>query len=143
MNTTQSQDPILLVEDNPVDVDLTLRAFRKRGLANPIVVARDGAEALQYIARWDAGEPMPVVILLDIRLPKVDGLDVLKELKQHPRYRRIPVVMLTSSAEERDVHAAYALGANSYIQKPVDFDRFMEVATQVEIYWCAINKPAR
>jgi CheY-like chemotaxis protein len=134
--------PILLVEDNPVDVDLTLRAFRKRCLANPIVVCRDGEEALQQIERWDAGDPVPLVVLLDIRLPKVDGLEVLRQMKAHAKYRGIPVVMLTSSGEGRDVDAAYALGANSYIQKPVEFDRFMEVAAQVELYWCAINKPA-
>lgn len=132
--------PILLVEDNPMDLDLTLRAFNKRRFINAIEVARDGEEALAYVARWDAGEPIPAVILLDINMPKVNGLEVLEQLKRHPMYRRIPVVVLTSSREDRDLAAAYDLGVNSYIEKPVSFNKFMEVADQIELYWCVTNQ---
>ena len=132
--------PILLVEDNPMDVDLTLRAFRRRNLTNPVEIARDGEEALAWMERWEAGEEMPVVILLDLKLPKVDGLEVLKRLKEHPVFKLIPVVVLTSSGQERDIREAYDLGANSYIVKPVDFDKFMEVAGQIELYWMVLNK---
>ena len=134
-----SQPAILLVEDNPMDVDLALRAFKKRRLTNPIEVARDGEEALAWIPRWEAGAPLPAVILLDLKLPRVDGLEVLRQLKGHTEFRRIPVVVLTTSAESEDVARAYELGVNSYIVKPVDFDKFMEVASQIEIYWTMIN----
>jgi CheY-like chemotaxis protein len=133
--------PILLVEDNPMDVDLTRRAFAKRKLINSVEVARDGEEALAWISRWDAGETQPVVILLDLNLPKVSGLEVLRTLKGHRVYRRIPVVVLTTSKEDADVDTAYALGANSYIVKPVDFEKFMDVAEHIEMYWGAVNTP--
>ncbi len=135
-----SARPILLVEDNPMDLELTLRAFKKRHLANPIQVARDGEEALGYLARWEAGELPPVVILLDLKLPKVDGLEVLRQIKRHREFAGLPVVVLTTSAEDTDIAAAYRLGANSYIVKPVDFDKFVDVAEQIEVYWCALNK---
>ena len=141
MSSTQS--PILLVEDNPMDVDLTLRAFKRRRLANPVEVARDGEEALAWLPRWEAGEPHPAVILLDLKLPRVGGLEVLRQLKSHPELRRIPVVVLTTSAESEDVKTAYALGVNSYIVKPVDFDKFLEVAAQIELYWTVLNEPLR
>lgn len=131
---------ILLVEDNPVDVDLTLRAFKKQKSTNNIVVARDGEQALQQIELWDKGAPVPTVILLDIKLPKVDGHEVLKTLKLHPVYKTIPVVVLTSSGDDRDISQAYKLGANSYIIKPVSFDKFIEVAAQIELYWTGLNK---
>lgn len=134
-----AQPSILLVEDNPMDVDLALRAFRKRRLTNPIEVARDGEEALAWIPRWESGAAVPAVILLDLKLPRVDGLEVLRQLKSHLEYRRIPIVVLTTSAESEDVARAYQLGVNSYIVKPVDFDKFMEVASQIEIYWTMIN----
>lgn len=134
------QPTLLLVEDNPMDVDLALRAFRRRRLTNPIEIARDGEEALAWIARWEAGEPQPAVILLDLKLPRVDGLEVLRQLKAHPKFRRIPVVVLTTSAENEDVSRAYELGVNSYIVKPVNFDKFMEVASQIELYWTVINE---
>lgn len=137
-----SARPILLVEDNPVDLDLTLRAFRQSHLANPIEVARDGQEALDWIARWQAGEPLPLVILLDIKLPRVDGIEVLRQLRAQEISQDLPVVVLTSSSEDRDVKAAYAHHVNSYIVKPVNFDKFMEVARQIELYWCLINRPA-
>lgn len=133
--------PVLLVEDNPIDVDLTKRAFARRKLANPIEVARDGEEAVAWIARWQAGAPTPLLALLDLKLPRVSGLEVLAQWKAHEISRAIPVVVLSSSAEDRDIEAAYRLGANSYIVKPVDFAKFLEVAGQIELYWCALNEP--
>ena len=141
MNPDLASQPILLVEDNPVDLDLTLRAFAKRKLTNPVHVARDGAEALSWLPRWESGEPWPVLILLDLKLPKVDGLEVLRQLKTHPTLRAIPVVVLTTSSEDIDMQKAYELGTNSYIVKPVYFDKFIEVAAQVELYWRLLNKP--
>jgi CheY-like chemotaxis protein len=132
--------PILIVEDRAVDLDLTKRAFARRKLLNPIEVARDGEEALAFIKRWEAGEPTPVFIMLDLRLPKVDGLEVLRHLKKHPTYCSIPVIVLTTSAEDRDMQEAYRLGCNSYIIKPVEFNKFMEVASQIEVYWGAVNR---
>lgn len=123
-----------------MDVDLTLRAFKRGHLVNPIEVARDGEEALAWIPRWEAGEPLPLVILLDINLPRVDGLEVLRQLREHPVSQALPVVVMTSSSEDRDIQAAYRLHANSYIIKPVDFDKFMEVAQQIELYWCLLNE---
>ncbi len=134
--------PILLVEDNPLDVDLTKRAFSRHKLTNPIHIARDGEEALDWIPRWEAGEPLPIVILLDLKLPKVDGLEVLRHVKNNSVTRAIPVVVLTSSAENRDITEAYSIGANSYIVKPVDFDKFVEVAGQIELYWTVLNNPS-
>jgi hypothetical protein len=135
--------PILLVEDNPVDLDLTRRALAGRKLANPIEIARDGEEALGFIPRWEAGEPLPALILLDLKLPKADGLEVLRRIKEHPAFRAIPVIVLTSSAGDADIKEAYNLGANSYIVKPVDFEKFVEVAAQIEVYWCVLNTPPR
>lgn len=134
--------PILLVEDNPMDVDLTLRAFKRRRVTNPIHVARDGEEALAWLPRWEAGEPWPAVILLDLKLPKVDGLEVLRQIKQHPTLRVIPVVVLTTSEESTDVQAAYQLGVNSYIVKPVEFEKFMDVSEKIDLYWTVVNKLA-
>ena len=136
MNT---QPAILLVEDNPMDVDLALRAFRRRRLTNPVEVARDGEEALAWMERWTQGEPLPAVILLDLKLPRIDGLEVLRQLKAHPEFRQVPVVVLTTSKENQDVRRAYELGVNSYIVKPVDFDKFVEVASQIEVYWTVLN----
>ena len=131
----------MLVEDNPVDLDLTLRAFAARNLTNPIEIARDGEEALAYIEKWKNGDPVPLVILLDLNLPKVNGLEVLEAIKKHPDFKTIPVVVLTTSSESRDVKTAYELGANSYIIKPIDFDKFIEVAKQIELYWSVLNRP--
>lgn len=133
---------ILLVEDNPMDVDLALRAFRRRRLTNPVDVARDGEEALAWLTRWEAGEEPPAVVLLDLKLPRVDGLEVLRRFKTHERFRRVPVVVLTTSAQSQDVREAYQIGANSYIVKPVDFEKFVEVAAQIEIYWTVVNAPS-
>jgi len=132
--------PILLVEDNPIDLDLTLRALAKRKLKNPVEVARDGEEALAWLPRWESGEPVPIVILLDLKLPRIDGLEVLRQLREHSIGKTIPVVVLTSSNEDKDIQTAYTLHANSYIVKPVNFDKFMEVASQIELYWALINQ---
>ena len=129
--------PILLIEDNPQDVDLTLRAFKKQRLINPIQVARDGEEAISWIPRWDSGESLPLIILMDLKLPKIGGLEVLRRFKEHPRLKLIPVVVLTSSSQNDDITAAYEYGANSYIIKPVNFDKFISVASEIEIYWLA------
>ena len=141
MSNNYKNPPILLVEDNPIDVDLTLRAFKKRNLTNSIHVARDGEEAVNFIDRWDTGEQIPLVILLDLNLPKIDGLEVLTILKTHPKYGTIPVVVLTSSTDNKDIERAYKLGANSYIIKPVNFVKFVEVASQIELYWNVLNEP--
>jgi two-component system response regulator len=136
---------ILLVEDNPDDVELALHALRKEHLANNIHVARDGEEAMDFlfcqgphVAR--SFERPPKLVLLDLKLPKVDGLEVLKRLKADARTRNIPVVILTASKEERDLIMGYGLGANSYIQKPVDFDQFRETIKTVGLYWLVINQ---
>jgi CheY-like chemotaxis protein len=143
MNTDSLIRPILLVEDNPDDIDLTLRAFARRKFANPINVARDGEEALAWQARWEAGEPLPLVILLDLKLPKLPGLEVLAQWKANSVSQAIPVVVLTSSTEDQDIAVAYKLGANSYIVKPVNFEKFLSVADRIELYWCATNQPPR
>jgi CheY-like chemotaxis protein len=135
---------VLLVEDNDADVELTLRAFRRRQFRHPVMVARDGEEALDYIHRRGAyaqGAPVPTLILLDLHLPKVDGLDVLRELKAHPIYRTVPVVVLTTSTEDRDIVRTYELGAASYILKPVEFDKFVTVVERIELYWLVTNVP--
>jgi two-component system response regulator len=131
---------ILLVEDNPDDEELTLRALRQYNVANEVVVKRDGAEALEYLFEHASQPPrLPEVVLLDIKLPKIDGLEVLRRLRQDPRTRRMPVVILTSSAEERDRLASYDLGANSYVRKPVDFLEFSEAVKQLGLYWLVLN----
>ena len=141
MSTELLNMPIVLVEDNPVDLDLTIRAFKKRKLSNPIIVVRDGEEAIELFNSWAVNAPKPVVILLDLNLPKVNGLDVLKHIRILDRFTKIPVVVLTSSSEDRDIESAYEMGANSYIIKPVDFDKFIQVAEHIEIYWSVMNQP--
>ena len=138
---------ILLVEDNADDVELTLRAFEKSQLADDVVVVRDGSEALDYLAGTGvhaerARSPMPAVVLLDLNLPKMDGLEVLKRIRANERTRRLPVVVLTSSNEERDVLRSYDLGANSFVRKPVDFVEFVEAARQLGLYWLVLNEPS-
>lgn len=130
---------ILLVEDNEDDIELTLIAFRRHNLANAIVVARSGAEALQYLHASDA--VLPTVVLLDLKLPHMDGTTVLRRIREHPATHLLPVVMLTSSAQERDRHATYSLGANSYIVKPVDFEQFVASAQHIGMYWLMLNAP--
>ena len=137
---------ILLVEDNPSDVDLTKRAFEKKHLANSLVVAHDGQEALDYLfgAGAYAGRNIanvPACILLDLKLPKLDGVTVLQTLKSDKRTRMIPVIVLTSSNEPRDVLKCYDLGTNSYIRKPVNFDEFVEAVSHLGLYWLVLNQP--
>jgi two-component system, response regulator len=137
---------ILLVEDNPNDIELTLHAFRRHNLANRIRVARDGVEALEFIfGAGREGEDIltspPRVVLLDLKLPKINGLEVLQRLKSDPRTRVIPVVMLTASREERDVIESYQLGVNSYIIKPIDFDQFVSAMRTLGMYWLLLNQP--
>lgn len=134
---------ILLVEDNPKDVLLTERAFQQSRIANELHVARDGAEALDYLHGSEAGtpaRPAPALVLLDLKLPKVDGLEVLRRIRQDERTRLLPVVILTSSAEDQDVLRGYGVGANSYIRKPVDFVQFAEVVKNLGLYWLMLNE---
>lgn len=138
---------ILLVEDNPDDVALTLRSLKKSNIMNEVVVVEDGAEALEYL--FGTGEYegrdtdiMPELVLLDLKLPRVDGMEVLKRLRADERTRLLPVVIFTSSREERDLIEGYNLGANSYVRKPVDFTEFAEAVRQVGIYWLLLNEPA-
>lgn len=134
---------ILLVEDNADDELLTIRAFQHHKIANTIDVAHDGAEALEYLfGGIAAAKPIPQLILLDLKLPKIDGLEVLKRIRSDPLTRLLPVVILTSSQEERDRIEGYKLGANSYIRKPVDFKEFSEVVKQIGMYWLLLNEPA-
>ena len=130
---------ILLVEDNPRDAELTLRAFAKSNLANNILVAHDGVEALE-IVHGRTGAERPRVILLDLKLPKLDGLEVLRQLKSDERTRAIPVVIVTSSNQDPDIKTAYDLGANSYVVKPVDFEAFMKIMSQLGFYWLMVNQ---
>jgi two-component system response regulator len=137
---------ILLVEDNPDDEALTLRALRKNNILNEVVVARDGAEALDYLFAMSkyAGRGItdwPAVVLLDLKLPKVSGLEVLKKIRSDERTRAMPVVILTSSKEEQDVTESYNLGVNSYVRKPVDFAKFVEAVKQIGLYWLLLNEP--
>ena len=129
---------IVLVEDNPDDQTLTLRALKKQNLANEIIVLNDGVEALAFLL--DPEKPLPHLLLLDLKLPKLDGLQVLRRLRSEPRTQLLPVVVLTSSDEDRDVIEGYRLGANSYIRKPVDFNQFTEAVRQLGLYWLVLNQ---
>lgn len=130
---------ILLVEDNPDDELLAMRALKKNNILNEVKVARDGAEALDYLEGLAGDETLPELILLDLQLPKVSGLEVLKAIRENPRTQLLPVVILTSSDEEKDMVSSYQLGANSYIRKPVDFSQFVEAVQQLGIYWLVLN----
>jgi two-component system response regulator len=147
MTDTEAVD-ILLVEDNPQDAELTIRALKKHNLANRLITVEDGAEALDFIfcrgkyATRNNGQS-PKVVLLDLKLPKVSGLDVLRALKQDEKTRAIPVVIVTSSREDPDIKTAYALGANSYVVKPVDFDAFAESVSSLGLYWLLVNQPPK
>jgi two-component system response regulator len=128
---------IILVEDNPDDERLAIRALRKGNVANEILVARNGEEAINMILSAD---PLPCVVLLDLKLPKIDGLEVLRRIRAEPRTKLLPVVVLTSSSEDRDIVESYSLGANSYVRKPVEFDRFTEAVKQLGLYWALVNE---
>lgn len=137
---------ILLVEDNPTDAELTMRALKRRNLANQVVWVKDGAEALDFIfATGDFSDrnpqDLPKLILLDLRMPKVDGLEVLQRIKAEENTRKIPVVVLTSSKEDRDIVESYKLGVNSYVSKPVEFDEFIDAVSTLGLYWMLINNP--
>jgi two-component system response regulator len=135
---------VLLVEDNPDDVELTIRAFKKSNIGNRVVVVQDGAEALAWLFGSDgdgAARPLPEVVLLDLKLPKVDGLEVLRRIRENERTRLLPVVVLTSSNEERDMVESYRLGANSYVRKPVEFSEFLDASRQLGLYWLVLNRP--
>lgn len=140
MPSQNIEKPILLVEDNPIDLDLTLRAFAAKNISNPIQVARDGEEALKYFEHWEKGDPLPIVILLDLNMPKINGLEVLEKLKAHAIFKSIPVVILTTSSESSDLKKAYQLGVNSYIVKPVSFEKFLEVVGHIDLYWRLTNR---
>ena len=133
---------ILLVEDNPNDIELTRHALSRHNIANELVVAEDGVEALEYLFGKDTEAPrkLPAVVLLDLKLPRVDGLEVLREIRGNERTRYLPVVILTSSNEERDIIDGYSLGANSYIRKPVDFGQFSEAIRHLGLYWLVLNE---
>jgi two-component system response regulator len=135
-------EPILLVEDNPDDVAFTLRAFKKNNISNEIVVAADGEQALALLLAEDATPPLrPGLVLLDVKLPKIDGLEVLRRLRADPRTQLLPVVVLTTSNEERDIVESYRLGANSYVRKPVVFSEFLNAANVLGMYWLLVNQP--
>ena len=138
-----SSRPVLLVEDNPIDLDFTLRAFRENKVANPVLICRDGAEALDFINLHSHPDDLmlPIVVLLDLGLPKVDGIEVLRQARQHPVWKRIPFVVLTTSSEDSDISSAYDLGVNSYIVKPVSFASFTEVFKLIKAYWLLTNEP--
>ena len=135
--------PILVVEDNPMDLDFMLQAFEEHAVLNPVIVCRDGEEAMQFIeahAQQDDHE-LPLLVLLDLRLPKVDGIDVLREARRRPVWKQVPFVVITTSRENADISRAYELGVNSYIVKPVDFAAFAEVVKQIKCYWLLTNEP--
>lgn len=143
--TNVEDTEILLVEDNPNDVELTMRALQKQNLGNKVYVVRDGAEAIEFIfasGKYAArqAENLPKVVLLDLKLPKVDGIEVLRRIKADARTRKLPVVMLTSSQEDRDIMEAYKLGVNSYIVKPVEYSNFLHAVSELGIYWSILNK---
>ena len=135
---------VLLVEDNPDDEELTLRGLRRTNLSNPVDVAHDGQEALDYLFgnHDQAAKPLPVVVLLDLHLPRVDGFEVLKRIRAEKRTHRVPVVILTSSSEDQDLIDGYDLGANSYVRKPIQFDEFASAIAQLGVYWLLVNEPA-
>jgi CheY-like chemotaxis protein len=136
---TDYTHPILIVEDNPIDLDLAKRAFLKCDILNPIQTARDGMETLSYIERWLSGEELPAIILLDLKLPKLNGLDVLRKIKQEKICSNVPVIVLTSSSDHGDIRTAYECGANSYLIKPIGYDQFLELIILINQYWIKSN----
>lgn len=142
INSESNHRSILFIEDNPMDIDLTVQALLDNGVVNPIVICRDGEEALQFAKRCVSSEvsELPTLILLDLRLPRVSGLEVLAWFKKDPVWKTIPITILTTSAEDQDLQAAYSLGVNSYIVKPVDSAAFDEVANRIQLYWIVTNR---
>lgn len=143
MSILREKKTILLVEDNPDDVRLTRRSFKENHIMNDLIVATDGAEALDYLLKTadDPDGQLPAVTLLDLNLPKIDGLELLQRIRAHPKLKRLPIVVLTSSKEQIDLVRSYELGANSYIQKPVEFDDFNRAVQQLGLYWLLLNEP--
>lgn len=137
-----SERPILLVEDNPDDVELTLHALRENGVHNPVTVAKNGADAVEKLfgKEGESSPALPVIVLLDLNLPKLSGIEVLKRIRGHDRTQMLPVIVLTSSKEERDLVESYRFGANSYVRKPVDFEEFHKAARQLSMYWLMLNE---
>jgi CheY-like chemotaxis protein len=134
--------PIMLVEDNPMDLDLTIQALEEHSVANPVVACRDGEEAIRYMDehRTPSDERLPILVLLDLRLPKIDGIDVLRHARADPVWKQVPIVVMTTSREHVDIQAAYQLGVNSYIVKPVDFASFADVMKTIKVYWLLTNE---
>lgn len=147
MNATlhlhSSMRPILVVEDNDMDLDFCMQAFEEHAIANPVIACRDGEEAVQFIdAHLTPEDPkLPLLVLLDLRLPKIDGIEVLRHARQHPVWDKVPFIVLTTSRENSDIGAAYEIGVNSYIVKPVDFSSFSEVVKQIKMFWILTNEP--
>lgn len=143
LNDRSPLRPLLIVEDNDMDLDFCLQALVEHAVSNPVIACRDGEEALQFIETHGAQEDpdLPLLVLLDLRLPKVDGIDVLRHARQHAVWRQIPFVILTTSSENADIARAYDLGANSYLVKPVDFASFADVVKHIKFYWILTNKP--
>ncbi|MDP3438741.1 MAG: response regulator [Azonexus sp.] len=143
LNYGSSLRPILVVEDNDMDLDFCLQAFEEHAIANPVIACRDGDEAMAFIdAHGDPHDPrFPLLVLLDLRLPKIDGIEVLRHARKQPNWQLVPVVVMTTSSDNADVKAAYQEGANSYILKPVDFSRFSEVVRHIKVYWILSNEP--
>lgn len=143
LNADSPLRPILIVEDNDMDLDFCVQAFVEHAIANPVIACRDGEEAQQFVdAHGTPDDPdLPLLVLLDLRLPKVDGIDVLRHARAHPVWRQVPFVVVTTSREDTDIARAYDLGVNSYIVKPVDFASFAEVVKQIKIYWILTNEP--
>lgn len=143
LNPHSSLRPILVVEDNDMDLDFCMQAFEEHAIVNHAIVCRDGEEALQYIDAHPAPDDphLPLLVLLDLRLPKVDGIDVLRYARQHSVWKQVPFIILTTSSENSDIGAAYQIGVNSYIVKPVDFSSFAEVVKQIKMFWILTNEP--
>ena len=143
LNPHSSLRPILVVEDNDMDLDFCMQAFEEHAIANPVIVCRDGEEAMQFIdAHPTSDNPrLPLLVLLDLRLPKVDGIEVLRHARQHPVWKQVPFIILTTSRENSDIGTAYQVGVNSYIVKPVDFVSFAKVVKRIKLYWILTNEP--
>lgn len=143
LNRNSLLRPILVIEDNDMDLDFCLQAFEEHAVANPVIACRDGEEALQFIDShpYAGDKQFPLLVLLDLRLPKVDGIEVLRHARQQPLWKQVPFVILTTSRENTDIATAYGLGVNSYVVKPVNFDSFSEVVKNIQMYWILTNEP--